>query len=170
MSIISKTLAQEIADKLLEDKKKHLEELWREWDALVENLYEASVPIEIRELSMKFPQYFNKISYFRLSTGAIDRRGSFKSSQIAEMTVWGSQIKLLPENIKTVSVKFFEIEDYRKKIDTLENEIIGTLLGLKTYSRIRESFPEAAQHLPQKTTTAIALNIEGIRSQLVTKD
>ena len=103
----------------------------------------ANTPIEVLEISKKYPKYFITRSEVNLSDG-VNRLSYIKCrrlpSEQSVITVSPKvfvQIKTLHEELKAL---------YKVKIDLI-NKIESTLLRLGTSKRVQSEFPEAYKYL-----------------------
>jgi len=64
---------------------------------------------------------------------------------------------------------FTEVKELKQKVEKLEEDIIITLMNLKTLKRVQVEFPEAVQFLPSNETTALSVDIKPIREALKDK-
>lgn len=102
-----------------------------------------SIPIEVLEISKKYPKYFITRSEVNLSDG-LNRLNYVRCrrlpSEQAVITVPSrvfAQIKELHEELKAL---------HKVKVDLI-NKIESTLLKLGTYKRVQSEFPEAYKYL-----------------------
>jgi len=56
--------------------------------------------------------------------------------------------------------------DKLEEIENLRTDLENAILTLRTYARIKEQLPEAYELLPDKTSTAISINLESIKTRL----
>ena len=103
----------------------------------------ANTPIEVLEISKKYPKYFVTRSEVNLSDG-VNRLNYVRCrrlpSEQAAITVSPKvfvQIKELHEELKAL---------HKVKLDLI-NKIESTLLSLGTYKRVQSEFPEAYKYL-----------------------
>ena len=102
-----------------------------------------SIPIEVLEISKKYPKYFITRSEVNLSDGVNRlnyvkcRRLPSEQSVITVSPEAFAQIKALNDELKVL---------YKVKIDLI-NKIESTLLKLGTYKRVQSEFPEAYKYL-----------------------
>jgi hypothetical protein len=59
-----------------------------------------------------------------------------------------------------------EEEDLKTKYKYLFEETVGLLMKLQTYNKIKQEFPEAAEHLPERLNTSLMINIEDTRKKI----
>lgn len=102
-----------------------------------------SIPIEVLEISKKYPKYFITRSEVNLSDG-LNRLNYVRCrrlpSEQAVITIPSkvfAQIKELHEELKAL---------HKVKVDLI-NKIESTLLKLGTYKRVQSEFPEAYKYL-----------------------
>ena len=103
----------------------------------------ANTPIEVLEISKKYPKYFITRSEVNLSDGVNRlnyvkcRRLPSEQSVITVSPEVFAQIKALHDELKAL---------YKVKMDLI-NKIESTLLRLGTYKRVQSEFPEAYKYL-----------------------
>ena len=103
----------------------------------------ANTPIEVLEISKKYPKYFITRSEVNLSDGVSRlnyvrcRRLPSEQTAITVSPKVFAQIKELHEELKAL---------HKVKVDLI-NKIESTLLSLRTYKRVQSEFPEAYKYL-----------------------
>ena len=103
----------------------------------------ANTPIEVLEISKKYPKYFITRSEVNLSDGVNRlnyvrcRRLPSEQTAITVSPKVFVQIKELHEELKAL---------HKVKVDLI-NKIESTLLSLRTYKRVQSEFPEAYKYL-----------------------
>lgn len=103
----------------------------------------ANTPIEVLEISKKYPKYFITRSEVSLSDG-INRLHYVKCRKLpSEQAV----ITISPKVFAQIKGLYDELKALHKvKIDLI-NKIESTLLSLGTYKRVQSEFPEAYKYL-----------------------
>jgi uncharacterized phage infection (PIP) family protein YhgE len=165
MANVIQAIAQEVAEKLTEKKQQKIEALEKSFENKLKEEYLKTIPQDVLEAANKFPEYFNK-------TGCLYIHGNGWSHQYISIT--GSIISKRNrdyfepnQDIADVLKKDYNnIQKLQSEISELKRDIKATLIGLKTYNRVKTEFPEAFEFLPEKITTALALNINDIRKKL----
>jgi len=163
MSLITKAIAQEVAVKLTAKKLKEVEALRFNLRNVFTEMYLASVPEEILKLFRVHPSYFEAHSEFQLQGNGCNYEYLATTSNLpfskSVFTPTTEQAGVLLPLRNSLDAK-------TKELRKLRNEIEITLNSLRSYKRIKELFPEAAPFLPEKITTALAVNISDLQSRL----
>ena len=163
MSIITKTMAAEVAKKLTEKKAESSAAAKTELQRAFTEMYEQKVNPEILKLYAKHPSYFNRRTDFQVSGNGLSYEW-FETTK--EMPCANAQFKpdadQAEELIKLKGVKDARDSELRK----LRYELETVLWSLRSYKKIAEFLPEAVPFLPQKITTALAVNVSDLRQRL----
>jgi hypothetical protein len=153
MKRITRTLAREIAEKLISKRETEIEMMELaigKW--LVEQMRRATPP-EIISCADKHPSYFNikrrnicvARCGFSYQNVPIPEGVSYPIRQ-SENTVYLDREK--HPFVDDLRAQYKIVNDARNGLKKLEESIINTLIGLRTYARISEKFPEAIPYLP----------------------
>jgi hypothetical protein len=167
MSRITKEIATQVATQLTAKKREALKELDVKFRSELKRMYVEDTPIDIIQLEVKFPQYFEKRNRigFNGTNGFGYEVYSIEGTVIAT-TNGAYYTKISPENSKILKTLDNEIQDKKKELKDLVTELEILLYSLRTYAKVTEQFPEAVPFLPYRTTSALAINIEDIRKKL----
>lgn len=167
MSRITKEIATQVANQLTTKKREALKELDFKFRSELERMYVEDTPSEIKRLEVMFPQYFEKRNCigFNGTNGFGYKVYSIKGTVIAT-TSGAYYTKISSGNAKILKNLDNEIQDKKKELEDLVNELEIILYSLRTYAKVAEQFPEAVPFLPFKTTSALAINIEDLRKKL----
>lgn len=137
---IAEIISKEMANSAYDSKIAPLESRLLD---MVSDEVVKSIPIEVLEISKKYPKYFITRSEVNLSDG-LNRLNYIKCrrlpSEQAVITVPSkvfAQIKELHEELKAL---------HKVKVDLI-NKIESTLLKLGTHKRVQSEFPEAYKYL-----------------------
>lgn len=167
MSRITKEIATTVATQLTTKKREVVKELGKKFRSELKRMYVEATPAEIKELAVKFPQYFERRN--RISFGGTNGFGYESYSIEGNVIVAPSDAyftNISSENAKILKKLDNEIQDKNKELKDLVKELEILLYSLRTYSKVAEQFPEAVPFLPFKTTSALAINIEDLRKKL----
>ncbi|MNK53052.1 hypothetical protein D3C87_720030 [compost metagenome] len=164
---ITKTIAEQVAKKLLEDKNKAQSEAEHNLEVYARELYEKDIP---KELLFMFNKYKNKDTfqsrgsckfsgegigyetyYFDYSTVSLSRGSCLKIS-----TEEATKLLLLKKNAEEGKIKYLQ----------LLSDVTIALVNIKTYKNCEKVFPKAFALLPSKTTTAVSVNLDKILAEL----
>jgi hypothetical protein len=126
-------------------------------------MYLTTVPTEILKMFEKHPSFFEQRCEFQLQGNGcnypyVRANRALPFSKRVYTPTEEQAVKLL--------ACINKIDSKKKELNKLINDIAITLVALRTYKKIKEVFPEAALFLPEKTTTALALNISDLQGRL----
>lgn len=167
MSRITKEIATTVATQLTTKKREALKELDAKFRSELKRMYVEDTPSEIKELSVKFPKYFNFRN--RISLNGVQGFGYENyliEGNVISDTNGGYYTNISPENAKILKKLDNELQDKRNELTGLIKELEILLYSLRTYPKVAEQFPEAVPFLPFRTTSALAINIEDLRKKL----
>jgi len=161
MSRITKQLAEEIANKLVEKLDVKLKTID---DQLAEIYYEEQikiVPLSVMTIFESHPDYIHKTTSGYLYYGGqcvwikgVKPFPCITKSNVTDKDICSKIEKLVSNQIST-----------KKERKELFEELQQTLLKLTTFNKIREYFPEASGFLPEPKME-IAINITDTRNRL----
>lgn len=156
--VISKAIARKVSYKLVEKQKQLLEDLERQFAKEVYDVYVSNLPDEVVEMSAKHPQYFTFTNSIRIIGFGFDEwvevpddievicnQGENSRAEVK----FRQPIYKKAKAIKSRIVK--EKKDYNKTRYQLEE----MLLRLRSYKKIIQAIPQAAEHLPDKSTVEV---------------
>ena len=161
MSRITKALAEEISNKLVEKLDNQIQSADKK---LAEILYREAikkVPKEVMTAFNLHPQWIQKTTSAYVHYGA------------QQCYIKGEKMFPYLSSIKTQDVDICvdidnilnEKDGLKTKRSNLFDELSATILKLSTYAKVREFFPEAAHLLPE-LKMEIAINIKDTRDRL----
>lgn len=163
MSIITKTMAAEVAKKLTEKKAEDLQKTAAKISELFEEMYKETLNPEVLNLFEKHPSYFKSRTDFQLKGEGLN----YEYVSLSKGLPYSSNI-FTPTKTQAAGLRkaLDSKERKRKTLHDLKNEIEITLWSLRSYKKIGEFLPEAIPFLPEKITTALALNVSDLRQRL----
>ena len=145
---ITKDIASEITKQMLSEKREKLQKLEEKRQDEINRLGLLKVPEEVIELHKKHPQYFNG------SNSRVSLNGNYIGWVNSKIPSTGKS--LFVEDQKSI---FFKLDDQYNKleeeINTIKLELEVTIFEFRTFKRLKEGFPEAAQHLPKEENKAV---------------
>lgn len=146
MSVISKSLAEEIAERLVLPLEKKKEDLINQRQDVVFQYFKKQVPLNILKLYSKDKSFFQKFS----SGVFIKNREHIGYFNFPGIPAKNSDSKSIDcdETCKLIEGINVRIFDTNKEITESKCTIFNSLMGLKTYSKIRELMPDAGKFLP----------------------
>lgn len=163
MSRITKLIAEEVSEKLVQKKQTELNNHNQQIKDYVTKVILNHTPKDVLLLSKTEPKYFRMTKQFRFNCN--DFKWEYFSTNHS-----------IPSNdehyniTETESKQIFKLiqkrDKLRKELRNLKDEIYQALINLKTFKRVQEEFPEASSFLPSKTNTSLVVNIDNIRKQL----
>ncbi|HYH13984.1 MAG TPA: hypothetical protein VD794_02120 [Flavisolibacter sp.] len=164
MSRITKTIAEQVAIKLTEKKSYHLEVLKAQLEDLATNIKIGYIPTDVLKAYRKNSKYFKSCTseYFR--GPGLGHYESFRYNQSLPHTSEGVKVNEL--EAQSLIQQRDKIEDLQNTINKIKLDVENALLALRTYNNVEKEFPEAFEHLPSRTTTALSININDVRKQL----
>ena len=167
---IAEKVAKEMAEKALGSKIKDLDNSLR---SDVSNLIQgAHVPADLLALFDKHPKYFRTCSQVYLFDNTNEADGSYFpcAGNFPSVDTWNPSYGVHVDTLNYYRGKGKELVLLTKARKEAERAVIDTLLSLKTYKRIKESFPEAYALIPEDVqnseVTALAVPIDKIREML----
>jgi len=160
---ITKQIASEVAVLLLQEKQKEINSLKKNLDSEFTEIVLKTIPIDVLDFNDKFPDYLDLRSSFQCMGNGFNYKWLNTSKSLP---CKNSNFLPNPSEAKKLLSIIGKIGDKKKVYNELLKEIEVTLFSLRTYKRVEESFPEAFILLPNKTTTAVALNISDLRQKI----
>jgi hypothetical protein len=163
MSIITKTFAAEVAKKLTEKKAKSLATAEANLKALLTEMYVRSLSPEVVKLFDKMPAYFKTRNDLQLSGNGFSYEWVGLSNSMPCISQYFTPDE---DQAKILNTAIDERDAKKRELSGLKDELILTLLSLRSYKKIGEFLPEAIPFLPEKITTALAVNLSDLRDRL----
>lgn len=160
---ITKQIANDVAIKMLADKKKSINEIDRELGLTVQNMLVAQIPAEVLTVFAKHASYFDSRRSWHINGEGLNWEVVTIPESLpykgGAFTPTSEQAK---ELVKIINKQKDKHTAYKKAVRELE----VLLYNLKTYANVTKSFPEALPFLPVGQNTAVAFNIEDVRKLL----
>lgn len=165
---INQTIARQVAKKIAGKISEKIAAQKEELEELVSTEYLKTIPPQVLISYDLFKGYHISTSSIRLEGNGLNDviylkkwlpgKNSHCSVFLVENKLFAAKAAKGFQNLKKLEDKFTKIC----------SEISATLLSLRTYKRIIAEFPEAAEFLPDNSSTinAIAVPINDIREQL----
>lgn len=166
MSRITKEIATEVAKTLTKGKKDEYEALEKQLSETVRDLYNETIPDEVKLFQQKFPSFINVRGSVELKGNGFSYEYVVVKPSVITNTNECTCLYPTPDQAKTLQQIKNKIYDLKKEYNTLFLDIENALLSLRTYSKIEKEFPEAFVLLPNRISTALAININSIREKL----
>lgn len=160
---VTKMAASRVAEFLTIKKKNEVKEAKKALEEYATQLYENTIPTSIMKEFEKFPQYFDKKSYLYISGAGLQRNQCITLAKSLPSS--GNVLELKPQQ----SEKFIKLkrawEDKKSELEKLELDIETAVFNARTYKKVAELFPEAAEHLPAVFPPP-AINYADIRKRI----
>ncbi len=163
MSRITKQIAENVTEKLVNKKRNELIQINDKISELATQIVLKNTPKEVLNLFKTRKNYFQSTSSVRFDNN------DFKWE-------WFTLYETLPSDNNHYPIsdeeskKMFDLINKRDKAKSdlrkLKSEIYQALINLKTFKRVESDFPEAFEFLPKNGSTALVVNVESIRKQL----
>lgn len=163
MSRITKDIATQVAIKLLESKKKEVEECSLKLSETLESFVLKKVPKKLLEYYKEFPQYTKTKNGFQLHGNGFNFNYISVRKDIPSIS---STFDPTPEEAKILLDLKNKKENLQNNYEDLKQKIEIALYSLRTYAKVAVEFPEAVPFLPKSITDKVALNIIDIRKQI----
>jgi hypothetical protein len=164
MSIITKTIALEVANKITSEKFDA--EIKSVKGKLAENViifHDDFYTKNVLEVFRKNSHLFDKKHHLYFSKSiSIDKYIRFKKPILSHF----NQDKLTYEQISILRKLNAELIDINDKKEQLHSEVYNALIQLKTYKKVSENLPKLAKYLPKVEKTEVAINFDKINSKL----
>lgn len=168
MSKITKTIANDVALKIVEPIAVKIKETEKQIEEMVTEMYKLLIPKEVMTVYGKFPEYVRKTNSVLLSSHGFSRRGVSLTVKLPydnpntystpELPLTADQAKEI-QKLETVKEKLVE------KKNTTKIEIENSLLALSTYKRVQEQLPQAFQFLPS-VSTGLMINLAPVNEKI----
>lgn len=164
MAKITKTIAAEVADKVTAKLKKKIQDVEKEMSVAVTEMMKNRVPKEVWDAFGKYPNYIERCSSVFLNSNGYNYR---KVELVETVPVINGNRYISNLTNKEVA-PLDKIEQKKDKLQEKYNrtyqEIESTLIGLGTYKRVQEQFPELYKYLPSAPgNTSLMIVPEKIR-------
>jgi len=164
MSIITKAIATEVAVKLTAKKQEEIKNLDLKLREQFEIVYLKSLPKEVVLAFENAPNYFNTSNSVQISGNGFNWQSLGFTKKMPVLRNCSHQLS--DKEASDFLKKYNTIEDKKSKCRDLIYEIETALFSLRSYKKIGEQFPEAIPFLPEKITSALAINISDIQYKL----
>jgi len=160
---ITKTIAAEVAEKLLSKQVLELQGLKEDLKQKLENIILSTIPKEIKDFYKKYPSYVETRQSFQLSGNGFEYQYLNTKNHIPSFK---SSFQPNESDALLIKNSLNEIKDKEKEYKKLFSEIEIALFGLRTYKRVEENFPEAFVFLPNSISNKLVVNISDLRNKI----
>lgn len=162
---ITKQIASEVAKQLLAEKRKENDKNWIELSKKVYESVLKTVPKEIIELHEKHPSFVRTSRSIKLIGNGFNHEYVNTSKEFPCEHYSKNYVPTAKEGVEWIKL-LNDYNDGKESIKKLNSEIELALYNLRTYKAVQENFPEAYELLPEKTSTALSINISDIRQKI----
>ena len=168
---ITKSEATQVAKLMVNDtidKKRVV--LKDKMSALILPVVLSSIPNEVNETFIKFPNYFQTAKQVNAVLNGGGSENVELSVRFPSTNEWCPAIETPKEIYSEILKLSNQRSKLREKSDQIKNNIYETLVSLATYKKIKEQFPEAYKYIPtewlSESFTTLALPIEELTKEL----
>lgn len=162
---INKTIAEQIAIKLTENKKKLMDKAAQDYSDLVLSEYLKQTPKEVIDMQKKQPDYFSTTTYIKLDGHGFNWE-QVKVSKVVIANGNNASLKLNAKIASSLSTVKSNALKVKSEYNALKGEIQNALCNLRTFAQIQAHLPEAVQYLPKSTSVAIVPNYADLRKKI----
>jgi len=160
---VTKQIAREVAIKLLKPKQDELKAIKDKLGIEAYLILASTIPANVIVGFEANKQYYH-------FTKTIQVRGygfNFEWIEMSDILPYNSKTtELTQDQANSLMPLWIQKIDKEKEIKELKTDLENAILTLRTYARIKEQLPEAYELLPDKTSTAISINLESIKTRL----
>ena len=167
MSLINKSIANEVASKVLQSKWDLVQKNESDFMDMLESEYLKTIPQAVKDFNEIHTNYINK-------TSTISPRGNgwgYRDFHYDKTMITNrNEYCFFPE--PKVAEKLLKMinawEKSKKDYNLLHQDLTIALCQMRTYKNVEENFPLAVQFLPQRQTKAVAINYTDIIKRVTT--
>lgn len=163
---ISKDIARRIALSLLSKKKEKVDKLKSDFSFKIREMYFKTLPKEVQEFSKKHPTFCKTNSVIKIIGAGWNHEIIGIENCVSTSNGYGqTYLELKEDKAAQLKKQFVAFNDAKKEYDNAVSVIQNTIYSLKSFNKIKESFPEAAELLPEETKKEL-VNINEVRKML----
>lgn len=166
MSRINRSIAEEVAAKLVAPKKEKLETRQKQFSEHITELCLNRIPSDIIVVYDELPKYFQTTCFFRPFGNGWNMQHLELTERLPSLNGNSFSFEMEVKTSNALLKEYNRNKDQKEQIEQLERDLVNTLLNLKTYKAVTENFPEAAEHLPKIVNNTVALNLSDIRNRI----
>jgi hypothetical protein len=165
---ISKELARSIALKLTEKSKLKADACKNEYGQLVYDIYDSTVPQEVKDMYKKHPDYFEIRGYVKFNGHG------FKYEEVkVPLPVISNNTRYSQCDLKLTAAIADKLMKEKRKYEKavkdykdLFNETETALIALRTFKQIEQNIPAAKPFLPPPMSNALVCNFDKLNSRI----
>lgn len=165
---ITKYIAERIAEEMTSDIMNKRESLKKEMRDFCDNIISKSLDDDLLKAYKKYSSYFGTSTCATLMNGSQELRVS-TLSRFPATTSWFPIIYIEKSDAEIVDNYIIGLEKLRDVIKKTREDIISSLIALKTSKRVQSDFPDAYVYLEKYVNdkpTELSLPIENIKKTL----
>jgi|GEM_PF-5527684 len=162
---ISKASAEQIAIAILMPLEKQRDAALKIFESAAKEAYLQTVPDKVMEVYKKFPCWCQSATGLKLDGNGFDRL-YVSVGRVPSTTEYNMSFKPSADTAKKLHVLERAFSDLKERYKKMLLDTETALLNLRTYKAIAEQIPEAIPFLPATESTAIILNLSGLRKNL----
>lgn len=142
MATISKTLAGELAGKLIQKKQVDLKKAKQDFVSKIIDMNNKTLPKKVVEALHQYPHFFNLKTYSRLKLGEKSFSVHSKTPFLPNNKEETIQLDLSEKEISEIIETFEGLDKKEMVLNELVSELIQIFIKLKTIENINKKFPE----------------------------
>lgn len=168
MSQISQQKAGEISVEMSKHLETAFEEAKKAFRQRVYEIYIDSIKGKVLSLFCEERSYMHGTKQLSLSGNGFNYEKVTLFKSVPSITDYTQAFEPDPAEAKELMKLLNKMEDAQSAHIQLKLDIKTALLSLRSFTRIREQFPEAAKYLPvgNVTTTALTVDLSSLRKKL----
>lgn len=165
MSRVTKEIAKAVAKGLTANHRARIEKINGTISAIAVTEILEQTPQEVKDFYVKYPNYCNARTHVYLQGETLNQIWA----DVPALPWKGDGSTLIVSNEAGAKIQKLELkkQEIEKSRNTLYKQIEQTMLSLKTFKKVQDVFPEAAEFLPKGEAVYLpVVNLEGIRNEL----
>lgn len=166
MSIVTKAIAKEVAERMLTKKADEIKNLINKRDFFILCICRKNIKKEILDFYNKHKDYVRSTNQVTLNDNGFHGDYFYLNERIPSKNSSTMHVSMSVKDSKELLPLIDEIDGLEKQYKSLKIDIENALLSLKTYKKVSEEFKEAYGYLPNKISTSLVINIDKIREKL----
>lgn len=167
MSRITNEMAEQIAKAMTSEKLEAIKKLESEISEKTREEVLKTIPKEVKDFFKKFPEWTQRDGSVRLNGNGCDHervRVETVPSKNNGTVYHNPSNEFASEILKLINKR----DKLKNDLSTLKKSIENALKQLRTFKKIREAFPEAAEFLPKDNAPMLpCINLDVIRKNLL---
>lgn len=165
--VLTKEAAYRISALLCDKHDKKAKAAQKEFESFITVLWEKTIPTEVIKMFVKHRKYFRAEANIRVHGNGFNSEYVSLSKSLPGCSGY-SVLDISEKDASKAKQLQVSANDLKEKYKKLLTEVEVSLLTLKTFKRIQESFPEAVQYLPKAESRELIINFNDVRAKLKT--